>query len=146
MSGKRKPLRGEYNIMPWTSSLSVGVKLLDDQHKMWFEKAEALFDAGKNRKEKEQIGEMLSFLDAYTKKHFADEEQYMLQIKYPGYNEQKKAHTEFIAQLAKLRSDYDKSGGSLPVILNANNMIINWLTNHIARMDKKIGEFSAGLK
>ena len=127
--------------MPWTPNLSVGVKMIDDQHKIWFEKAEKLFEAGKNKQAKEYIGEMLDFLEDYTKKHFSDEEKYMLSVKYPGYDEQKKAHTAFIAQLAKLRSDYNASGGNLVVILNANQLVVDWLTRHISNMDKKIGQF-----
>lgn len=127
--------------MPWTPNLSVGVPMIDDQHKMWFEKAEKLFDAGKNHQAKEYIGELLEFLDSYTKKHFADEEQYMLKIHYPEYEEQRKAHAAFITHLTKLRSDYAASGGSLLVILNANQMVVDWLTKHISTMDKKIGQF-----
>ena len=44
-------------------------------------------------------------------------------------------------KLAKLKSDYEETGGSILVILNANKMVINWLTNHITVMDKKIGEY-----
>ena len=73
----------------------------------------------------------MGFLDQYTKKHFADEERYMLSINYPGYDEQKKAHTAFIGQ-QKLRSDYQASGGSLTVIIQANKMVIDWLTKHIS--------------
>jgi len=128
--------------MPWTQNLSVGISMIDDQHKMWFEKAEALFDAGKNNKAKEYVGELLDFLEDYTKKHFTDEEVYMQKIHYPGYAEQKQAHTTFIAQLSKLRSDYNSSGGNLLVILNANQMVLEWLTKHISNMDKKIGEYA----
>ena len=128
--------------MPWTANLSVGISMIDDQHKMWFEKAEALFEAGKNNRAKEYVGELLAFLDDYTKKHFADEEKFMLSIHYPGYEEQKKAHTAFISQLTKLKSDYNASGGNLLVILNANQMILDWLTKHISNMDKKIGEYA----
>ena len=128
--------------MPWTQNLSVGISMIDDQHKMWFEKAEALFDAGKNNKAKEYVGELLDFLEDYTKKHFTDEEVYMQKIHYPGYAEQKQAHTAFITQLSKLRSDYNSSGGNLLVILNANQMVLEWLTKHISNMDKKIGEYA----
>jgi len=128
--------------MPWTPDLSVGVEQIDEQHKEWFKKAEALFEAGKNHQAKEYVGELLNFLSDYTKKHFADEEKYMLSIDYPDYPAQKKAHTTFIEQLTKLRADYDASGGSLMVILNANQMVINWLTQHISNMDKKIGQFA----
>lgn len=128
--------------MPWTPSLSVGVDMIDEQHKTWFEKAEALFEAGKKNEAKEYIGELLDFLEDYTKKHFADEEKYMLSIDYPGYDEQKKAHTSFILQLEKLQSDYRTSGSNIAVIVRANKIVIDWLIKHISNMDKKIGEYA----
>jgi hemerythrin len=128
--------------MPWTPNLAVGVKMIDDQHRLLFEKAEKLFEAGQNQKTKEYIGELLEFLDRYTKEHFADEEKYMQSIQYPGYEEQKKAHAAFIERLKKLRGDYAASGGNLLVILNAQQMVVDWLTKHISNMDKKIGEYA----
>lgn len=132
--------------MPWTPNLSVGVELIDDQHKLLFEKADKLFEAGKNNQAKEYIGELLDFLESYTQKHFADEERYMLSIHYPEYGAQKAAHTTFVAQLQKLRSDYNTSGSNILVVLNANQMIVDWLTKHISNMDKKIGEFSRTIR
>ena len=79
--------------MPWHPSLSVGIELIDEQHKEWFDRAESLFEAGKQGRAKEYVGELLEFLDSYTKKHFADEERYMLSINYPGYDEQKRAYS-----------------------------------------------------
>lgn len=131
--------------MEWTPDLSVGVSLIDEQHKTWFEKANALFEAGKKHQAREYIGQMLDFLDEYTKKHFADEEQYMLRIKYPEYDAQKKAHANFIEQLAKLKKDYSESGGNILVIINANQLVIGWLTSHISNMDKKIGQYAKTL-
>ncbi len=127
--------------MPWTSNLSVGVAAIDEQHKTWFDKAEKLFEAGKNRQAASYIGELLEFLDEYTKKHFADEEAYMQSIGYPGLLEQKTAHASFVKELAKLKDEYRQSGSNFLVIVNANSMVLGWLTNHIANMDKKIGEF-----
>jgi hemerythrin len=89
---------------------------------------------------------LLDFLDEYTKQHFVDEENYMLSINYPGYDEQKKAHDNFIEQLTELRNEYKASGGNILVIINANTMVIDWLTKHISNMDKKIGEFVAKQK
>ncbi len=125
----------------WTPDLSVGVKHIDDQHKIWFEKANGLFEAGKERKAKDYINTMIDFLDEYTKQHFKDEEAYMKKIGYPELDVQKKAHASFIKDLAKLKSDYNESGGNILVIINANKMVLNWLTNHIKTMDKKIGDY-----
>ncbi len=128
-------------MMPWSPTLSIGVAQIDAQHKTLVEQADKLFEASKNNQGKERVGELLNFLEDYTKKHFADEEKYMLSIGYPGYNEQKTAHTEFVRQLVKLRADYSASGGNLLVILNANQLVVQWLTQHISSMDRKIGQF-----
>lgn len=132
--------------MGWTEDLSVGVEQIDQQHKIWFDKANQLFDAGKNGKAKEFIAQMLEFLDEYTKMHFRDEEKYMLSIHYPEYDTQKKLHTDFIAELAKLKKDYQESGGNIAVVINANQMVVNWLIHHISTQDKKIGQYAKTLK
>jgi len=129
----------------WTPELSVGVDYIDSQHKVWFEKANQLFQAGKEGKAKEVIIEMLDFLDEYTKKHFRDEEEYMAKIKYPDIEKQRSAHNKFVADLAKLKQDFQKSGGNIALIINANQMIVNWLTRHISTMDKQIGVYSKSL-
>lgn len=129
----------------WTPNLSVGVTSIDQQHKTLFDKANELFEAGKSNKTKEFISEMLDFLDAYTKQHFQSEEAYMRSINYPGYNDQKKLHTDFIAALANLKKEYDASGGNIIVILNANQMVVDWLLKHISIEDKKIGTFANSL-
>ncbi len=125
----------------WTPDLSVGVDHIDEQHKIWFEMANELFEAGKERRARDYIDKMLGFLDEYTKQHFRDEEAYMEEIRYPEIEAQKKAHANFVNELARLKSEYESSGGNILVIINANKMVINWLTNHIKNMDKKIGDY-----
>ena len=123
----------------WTNDLSVGVSSIDAQHQQLFKMADELFEAGKNGKSKEKIGDLLGFLDRYTKQHFKDEEAYMKSINYPGLAEQEKAHQAFVNELTKLKGEFDKSGGNIAVIIGPNQMVVEWLTKHISGMDKKIG-------
>jgi hemerythrin len=69
----------------------------------------------------------------------------MEKIGYPEIDAQKKAHASFIKDLAKLKEDFNKSGGNILVIINANKIVIDWLSNHIRKMDKKIGEYVRSL-
>ena len=101
----------------WTPNLSVGVEHIDDQHKIWFEKANALFEAGKEKRAKEYIKTMLDFLDEYTKKHFKDEEAFMVEIRYPA---KPKLMRLFAEKLAKLKAIMRNRRQHL-VILNANS-------------------------
>lgn len=130
----------------WTPKLSVGISSIDQQHKTLFDKANQLFEAGKNNRTKDFIAEMLNFLDSYTKQHFRDEEAYMRTIGYPGYDDQKKLHEGFITALGRLQREYQESGGNILVILNANQMVVDWLLKHISIEDKKIGVYAGTLK
>ncbi|MDF2567103.1 MAG: hemerythrin-like protein [Oscillospiraceae bacterium] len=125
----------------WTNDFSVGVQKIDDQHKELIYRADKLFEAGKNGKGKEYIEQMLDYLDDYTKKHFRDEELFMFEIKYPGYEVQKKLHDNFIQEVAKLKKDFNESGGNPLVIMTANKVVVDWLIKHIFTEDRKIGEY-----
>ncbi|MCE5235590.1 MAG: bacteriohemerythrin [Eubacteriales bacterium] len=127
--------------MPWNSLLAIGVPEIDKQHMTWYERADQLFEAGRNHKSAEFMGEMLDFLDDYTKKHFSDEEAYMLSVNYPGYADQKRQHAAFLESLKKLKADYAGSGGNILVVLNANQLVIDWLTKHISTADRKLGDY-----
>lgn len=127
--------------LQWTEKLAVGVDKIDEQHKTLFEHADKLFEAGKVGKTKEYIVQMFDFLGDYTKTHFRDEEKYMLSINYPEYKIQKQLHENFIAKLGELRKEYDESGANINVIISSNQMILDWLINHISKADKKIGDF-----
>jgi hemerythrin len=70
----------------------------------------------------------------------------MQSIRYPEIEAQKTAHKKFIADLAKLKMEYQTSGGNISLIINANQMIIDWLTKHISNMDKKIGAYAKTMK
>lgn len=130
----------------WTENLSVGVEQIDRQHQTWFKKADELFEAGRQGKARENISKLLDFLDSYTKTHFRDEEKYMQEIHYPEYAIQKRLHDGFIQKLADLKKDYEKSGGNIVVIINANQMVVNWLVQHISNEDKKIGEYASKIR
>lgn len=128
--------------MPWNPVLAIGVPEIDKQHETLFQKAEQLFEAGKNGKSKEYVGELLNFLGDYTITHFNDEEAYMAAIGYPDLPYQKQQHKDFIAKFVKLKQDYEASKGNILVILGANQLVIDWLMHHISVEDKKIGNYA----
>lgn len=127
--------------MPWIELLSVGVDSIDTQHKKWFEMADRLFSAVRNRKAGEFITQMLVFLEDYTKKHFSDEEEYMRRIGYPEYDVQKSMHNSFIRELSELKKRICLTTCEQTQIMEAHELILNWLTNHIVKQDAKIGEY-----
>lgn len=126
-----------------TKDFLTGIKLIDDEHAQLFSIINRGWDVLEDDlvfDKYDKIIAILNELKLYTQRHFADEEEYMLNIKYEGYDAQKKLHDAFIDRVVNLDLDEldnadDDQNGYLVELLDFLN---DWLINHILRMDKKI--------
>ena len=125
----------------WKDSLSIGVELIDDEHKMLIQKLRALSDAFNQGQEQNKILKTLDFMIDYTEFHFTDEERVMTATDYPGLDEQKKQHREFRQTLNNILEDYQDEGPTKALAESVNVFLINWLFGHIKGTDQKLGVF-----
>ncbi len=125
----------------WDSSLSVGVDLIDEQHKMLIQRLNDLSRAIEMTQGEGSIVQTLDFLIEYTDFHFCAEEKCMAEHDYPGLAPQKKQHEEFKASLKDLVDDYEYEGVTRALTTSVNVFLLNWLVNHIKGVDHKLGEF-----
>jgi hemerythrin len=129
------------STIEWDDSLSVGVELIDDEHKMLIQKLRGLSDAFNRRLEQNKILKTLDFLIDYTEFHFTDEERVMTLYSYPGLEEQRKQHEEFRQTLNNILEDYQDEGPTKSLAESINVFLVNWLFGHISGTDLKLGVF-----
>ena len=124
----------------FTDKYRTGITLIDEEHKRLFEiiretndliKAELLHD------KYDAIVQILRELKDYTIMHFEDEERYMEKIHYEGLELQRMAHTAFVDRLNEINLD-DVDRVQKEYLDELLEFLLNWLTNHILRMDKQI--------
>lgn len=125
----------------WTSELSVGIELIDRQHQELFDRFNQLLDACNQRRGKEQLVELFHFLDRYVAQHFREEEALMEEHAYPELADHCRQHREFAERLADLKSELDKSGPTVAVLIHTNKTLLYWLTSHIKQVDTRLGAF-----
>lgn len=130
----------------WNSSLSVGVEELDNQHKELFRQINELIDACHKGKGPEAVGEVLTFLDSYVRLHFGTEENYMRKYDFPGFEEHRLQHQEFMANLSEVRRRFTQEGPGVHIVVITNRILAGWLNTHIRRSDKVLGEHIRALK
>jgi len=130
----------------WDDSLSVGIELIDDQHKLLIEKLKELSLAYNEGHEQNELLKTLSFMIDYTDFHFTSEEQEMERNNYPGLPEQKKQHKEFKVTLDNILDDYKDEGPTESLAESINTFLYNWLVGHIKGSDRKLGTFLAQKK
>lgn len=120
----------------------IGVEHIDEQHKKLFELADKAYMLLKDEfalDKYDKIVEIINELKDYTIFHFKSEEEYMESINYKRLFTQKIEHEKFIKELEEidLRHIDENQDESLVKILNYLN---DWLTEHILKNDKLIGE------
>lgn len=125
----------------WTPALAVGVAEIDRQHQELFRRIDNLLTAMSQGKGKEEVGNILKFLEDYVVVHFAAEEKLMQSHNYPAFNEHRAQHQAFIQDFAKLKEQFNREGPSTMVVLAVQRRVVDWLREHISQRDKAIGEF-----
>jgi len=128
-------------VFEWTDVLSVGVEIIDNQHKELFRRVDSLIYVMNNGKGEDDIKEIIKFLEEYVVEHFGTEESYMIKYNYPGYSLQKEQHEAFKKDFAELKRHYEINGVTLTLIIKIQQRVCDWLLNHIGQVDKEFGEF-----
>src|SRR3989337_68690 len=74
----------------WDESFSVGVRVLDAQHKQIVTMVNTLIEMNEAKVDSEIISDTLTKMTKYASDHFEREEQYMIAYDYPKNSNQKK--------------------------------------------------------
>jgi hemerythrin len=119
----------------------MGIKIIDDQHKGLLELVNELFNhsTGNEADEREYFKEVIEQAVDYVKVHFSTEEKYMLATKFPGYEEHKKVHKDFVLEVVKSVKDFES--GKRLVLVNFSRFLKDWVLGHVAVMDVKYSEY-----
>jgi hemerythrin len=127
-------------MISWKEKYAIGNKVIDDQHKMLFEICDKIINLQQDKyiiDKYDRIMDLITELVDYTTFHFHQEEAYMLEINYAGYEEQKAEHDEFIEKLLDVNlGDIDENQDKY--IEDLLVFVLDWLSKHIITKDKLI--------
>lgn len=114
----------------WTPALSTGVPLLDEHHRRIFQWLAELESAAASERTLSSVYALVR-LKHYTREHFAAEEALMKSAGYPDLDAHKAEHAAFRGRLGDLQI---KSMGQ-DISTETVNLLGDWLTHHIAKVD-----------
>jgi hemerythrin len=119
----------------WSNSYSMGIKLVDDQHKGLLNFVNDLFNhaTGNEEEERAYFKEVIQQAVQYIKVHFHTEEKLMVSTKFPGYMKHKKIHDEFTKTVVKSVQDFE--AGKRLVLEKFAYFLKDWVLTHVAVED-----------
>lgn len=128
----------------WTQNMSVRIEQFDDDHKRLIRYVNELQSEIQDAKAKGaidpvEIEVIFHRMENYAKFHFSSEETAMEKTGFPGLDEHRAAHQNFIATVTKmsercLGSNDLKHADEIVKFLHA------WITDHVYRVDGKYAD------
>ncbi len=133
--------------MEWSNKLEIGHDVVDKQHKELFRKIDDVVKAGaKSGKDPESFGIAINLLMEYCLLHFSEEENIQLKSNYPDYSMHKEQHTKFLRVLKGFETEFKKEGPSVELANKVEQVAVNWLVEHIAKIDQVLANHIKGSK
>lgn len=123
----------------FTDDLRVGYGEIDHQHAALFDAVNHLHEALRAGRSRQEMGDILAFLRAYTVDHFQSEEALMRDTGYPGLEAHQAFHEGLIHQVKELEGKY--AAGTMTLSIMTMHFLKDWLTHHIQDEDRKLADF-----
>jgi len=123
----------------WTNSYSVGVALLDAQHRQLIDMLNKMIKDPAADTRSETVADVLADMTQYAREHFKAEEDLMHAQDYPHLDEHKEQHLAFQEKAARLCFATVKGQASVPHELL--EYLQKWLIHHILQTDMAFKPF-----
>ena len=130
-------------MIRWSDDFKIGIEVIDEQHKTLFNIAENLHELLMLPHHTDRYDEIITLvneLKEYTKFHFNEEEKIMLTVSYNKLFSHKVMHNDFIEKMDSI-DIYKVEENQTKYLLELVDCITIWITEHIMKTDKYLGEW-----
>jgi hemerythrin len=125
-------------MIVWDDSMSTGVAMIDEQHKMLFQSFNDFSEALSQITAREAAGEVLDFLQFYAVWHFQEEEKEMERFQCPAAEENKRAHAEFIRIFNQFYTQWQTGIMTSELAVSSYEQLEKWLVDHVMGIDTQL--------
>jgi len=136
-SKKREVVMG----IDWSDVLSVGISEMDGEHKELFNRINALLSSLLGREKDYDMKKLVGFINEYIDFHFRNEEKLLERNNYPELENHKKLHAIYEDYFDKIEKELTTGNFDALLLIEIQEKVVNWLLDHIAKVDKKYGIF-----
>jgi hemerythrin len=133
-------------FVEWDGRYSVGIPLIDDQHKELIRLTNDLYKsclAGEDAARANFMAAIRGTVD-YVKHHFGVEEQLLQNVSYPNIVEHKKEHETFVKHILDEVRSFQEGKKFVPNVFV--RYLKDWIFSHIALEDRQYADYILNLK
>lgn len=125
------------SCIEWNEKFSVGVKRMDDEHKVLVGIINKAYDSSELMDAADATFVLLRDMNDYAEKHFATEEEYMRRYGYQPHEPHIQEHALFRKRVAEALARGRNGADPYKVF----QFLRDWFYNHTMKDDKALGAF-----
>ena len=125
----------------WSDVLGTGIDKMDDEHKELFKRINSLLVALLAGDESADLHGIVNFISEYVDFHFRDEERLLVAEGYPKYDAHRALHAAYEKEFADIGRQLAEEGFTPALLIRIQDKVVNWLLEHIARVDTEYGKW-----
>ncbi|MCW9049160.1 MAG: bacteriohemerythrin [Deltaproteobacteria bacterium] len=126
-------------VIAWKKIYETGIVALDNEHRALVAEVNRLYEAIRDKRGEEVLGDILTMLESYTVEHFQHEEKLMAEYQFPELEEHQRIHQELIDAVQELKQRV--TSGREELAREFLKFLRVWVLEHILNVDKKYGAF-----
>jgi hemerythrin len=126
--------------LEWTTALAVGIEEIDAQHRELFIRVARVRDAAFSV-DASEVDRTLDFLHQYVQFHFAAEERFMAEQRYPGLDRHRDEHAWMLQALREIEADHRRDGPTAGAAARVDRFLSDWIRTHIGVTDLGMARF-----
>jgi len=123
----------------WKEEYMVHVPVIDEHHKKFVGILNNLYSILISDPCKEKISEIFFALLNYAEHHLLQEEIYFKNYRFPGFQQHKESHKQFIDRIGEFQDDYAE--GKEDVCVSLYKYLREWFEHHILQYDHDAVKF-----
>jgi hemerythrin len=127
--------------LAWLPEMSTGIELIDQQHKLLFEKFNDFSETVHRVDSRLAAGEILDFLQFYAVWHFEQEEKEMEKYHCSYAEINKKAHRKFVETFGEFYTNWQLGTMTGELVEKTYRELADWLAVHVSMVDSKLLPF-----
>ena len=121
------------SLIEWKEEFSVGVPSVDLEHRQLIDLINDMHDLAGSKASAEKVLMMLGEIFAQISAHFALEERFMRETRYPHYAAHKDDHEALLDELRDIMDRVEDDGSYAEATLSRE--LGDWFTNHFRTHD-----------
>jgi len=127
------------DIVVWDDNLMTGSTQIDEEHKRLCDAVNDLYAAVKRQDSADAVHRHINLVREHCAQHFDQEEVYMRKIGFPGYEDHKAEHEDFLERIILLFDEYES--GSEHAGIELLGFLGSLWQNHISTTDRELADY-----